>query len=152
MKPSNLSRRKFLGLSAAAGATLSAKSVLLTPEQLGASPRPVAASDRVRFGMIGVGMQGSQLLLQSIELPGIECVAACDLYDGRHKLAREITGKDNLPVTRRYHELLENKELDCVVAAVPEHWAQTSHRRSSSSSSGSAWSRWSSSSATSGGC
>src|SRR5258708_10778252 len=27
-----------------------------------ASPRPVAASDRVRFGMIGVGMQGSQLL------------------------------------------------------------------------------------------
>jgi len=72
--------------------------------------------------MIGVGMQGSQLLAQSIELPGIECVAAADLYDGRHKLAREVTGKNNLPVTRHYRELLENKEIDCIVAAVPDHW------------------------------
>ena len=72
--------------------------------------------------MIGVGMQGSGLLAQSIELPGIECVAACDLYDGRHILAREITDKPNLPVTRRYHELLANKDVDCIVAAVPDHW------------------------------
>ena len=122
MKRNHLSRRKFLGLSAAAGATFSAKTILLTPEQLWASPRPVAPSDRVRFGMIGVGMQGSQLLAQSIELPGIECVAASDLYDGRHKLAREITGNDNLPVTRHYHELLDNKGIDCIVAAVPDHW------------------------------
>jgi predicted dehydrogenase len=121
MRLSILSRRKFLGLSAAAGA-LSAKSILLAPEPLRASPRSVAPSDRVRFGMIGVGMQGSQLLAQSIELPGIECVAACDLYDERQKLAREITGKDNLTVTRRYHELLESKEIDCIVAAVPDHW------------------------------
>ncbi len=28
----------------------------------------------------------------------------------------------NLPTTRRYHELLENKEIDCIVAAVPDHW------------------------------
>jgi predicted dehydrogenase len=49
-------------------------------------------------------------------------VAACDLYDGRHTLAREITGKENLPVTRRYKELLDNKEIDCLIAAVPDHW------------------------------
>jgi len=122
MRRTNLSRRKFLGLSAAAGATLSTKAILLTPERLWSSPHPVAASDRVRFGMIGVGMQGSQLLAQSIELPGIECIAACDLYDGRHKLAREVTGNENLLVTRHYHELLENKEIDCIVAAVPDHW------------------------------
>src|SRR5579864_7878361 len=122
MRRTNLSRRKFLGLSAAAGATLSTKAILLTPERLWASPHPVAASDRVRFGMIGVGMQGSQLLAQSIELPGIECVAAADLYDGRHTLAREITNKADLPVTRRYQELLANKDIDCIVAAVPDHW------------------------------
>ena len=67
-------------------------------------------------------MQGSNLLAQSIELPGIECVAACDLYDGRHTLAREITNKPTLPVTRRYQELLANKDIDCIVAAVPDHW------------------------------
>jgi len=127
MKRSDLSRRKFLGLSAAAGAALSAKgmagkTILLRPENLWASPQPVPASERVRFGVIGVGMQGSQLLVQSIELPGVECVAASDLYDGRHTLAREITAKANLPVTRHYHELLANKEIDCIVAAVPDHW------------------------------
>jgi predicted dehydrogenase len=127
MKRSDLSRRKFLGLSAAAGAALSAKrmsakTILLGPDSFWATPRPVPASDRVRFGMIGVGMQGSQLLTQSIELPGIECAAAADLYDDRHTLAREITANSDLPVTRNYHELLNNKEIDCIVAAVPDHW------------------------------
>src|SRR5262249_57117595 len=96
----SFSRRSFLGLSAAAaGATLAAKTILLDPEPLLATTRTVAASDRVRFGMIGIGMQGSGLLAQSIELPGIECARACDLYDGRHTLAREITNKPDLPVT-----------------------------------------------------
>jgi predicted dehydrogenase len=30
--------------------------------------------------------------------------------------------KPDLPVTRRYHELLENKDIDCIIAAVPDHW------------------------------
>jgi predicted dehydrogenase len=120
---SKFSRRRFLEIGAgAAGASLAVKSALLNPTQLLASPRPVAASDRLRFGIIGIGMQGSGLLAESIELPGIECVAACDLYDGRHTLAREITDKPNLPVTRRYHELLAGKDIDCIVAAVPDHW------------------------------
>jgi predicted dehydrogenase len=122
MKSSIFSRRKFLGMSAvAAGATLGTKTLLLTPEPLLAADN-ISAGDHVRFGMIGIGMQGSGLLAQSIELPGIECVAACDLYDGRHTLAREITNKPALPVTRRYQELLANKEIDCIVAAVPDHW------------------------------
>ncbi len=119
---SKYSRREFLGLgAAAAGASLASKSLLLDPEPLWAS-QSTAPSDRLRMGIIGVGMQGSGLLADAIELPGIECVAACDLYDGRHILAREITAKPDLPVTRRYQELLENKEIDCLVAAVPDHW------------------------------
>jgi len=110
------SRRDFLGMSAAAGASIAANTILLTPEPLFA-----ASSDRVRFGMIGVGMQGSGLLTESIKLPGVECAAACDLYDGRHTLAKEIVRAD-LPVTRRFQELLANKEIDCIVAAVPDHW------------------------------
>ena len=122
MKSSFFSRRKFLGLSAAAaGATIGGKTLLLHPEPLLAAEE-MPAGEHVRFGMVGIGMQGSNLLAESIELPGIECVAACDLYDGRHTLAREITNKPNLPVTRRYQELLANKEIDCIVAAVPDHW------------------------------
>ncbi len=118
----NLSRRNFLGLTAAASSTLAAKTIFLDPDPLWAMPQTVAPSDRVRFGMIGIGMQGSGLLGTSITLPGVECVAACDLYDGRHVLSREITNSPTLPVTRRYHELLDNKEVDCIVAAVPDHW------------------------------
>ena len=119
MKVRNFSRRKFLGVSAAAaGATLAAKTILLDPLPMFASP---AASDRVRFGMIGIGMQGNGLLATSITLPGVECAAACDVYDGRHALAKEIAGV-NLPTTRRYQDLLANKDIDCVIAAVPDHW------------------------------
>ena len=119
---SNFSRRTFLGMTAAAaGGSLAVKTGLLSEEP---APRPVRRappSDRIRFGMIGIGMQGSGLLGQSITLPGVECAAAADLYDGRHVLAREIVRPD-LPVTRRYQELLDNKDIDCIVAAVPDHW------------------------------
>jgi predicted dehydrogenase len=117
------SRRNFLGLSAtAAGATLAAKTIFLDPDPVWAMPQALAPSDRVRFGMIGIGMQGSGLMGTSITLPGVECAAACDLYDGRHTLSREIADSPTLPTTRRYQELLENKEIDCLVAAVPDHW------------------------------
>ncbi len=123
MKKSFFSRRQFLQTSAgAAGALLATKSVFLDPLPAEAYVQNVAPSDRLRLGIIGIGMQGAPLLTTAISLPGVECVAACDLYDGRHTLAREITQKPNLPVTRRYHDLLNNKEIDCLIAAVPDHW------------------------------
>jgi len=119
-----LSRRAFLqGSAAAAGGLVVSKTIQLEAQPL--LRRAVAPSDRVRFGMIGIGMQGSGLLGQSITIPGVECVAAADLYDGRHTLAKEITGNSSLPTTRRYQELLDRKDIDCIVAAVPDHW----HRR-----------------------
>jgi len=121
MNRNRFSRREFIGLGAAAGAALGLKTIVLDPDPLWALPQAMAASDRVRFGMIGIGMQGSGLLTNAIELPGVECAAACDLYDGRHTLAKEIVRPD-LPTTRRYHELLANKDIDCIVAAVPDHW------------------------------
>ena len=72
--------------------------------------------------MIGVGMQGSGLLGTAVGLPNVECVGAADLYDGRHTLAKEITGNPNLLTTRRYRELLDRKDIDCIIAAVPDFW------------------------------
>jgi predicted dehydrogenase len=119
----SLSRRDFLQAGATvAGALATSKTVLL---EAAAPQGNAAASDRVRFGMIGIGMQGSGLLSGAVTLPGVECVAAADLYDGRHTLAREITANPSLPTRRRYQELLNRKDIDCIVAAVPDHW----HRR-----------------------
>ena len=117
MSKDQFSRREFLGVSAAvAGASLVGKPLPLLNQV-----KRLAPSDRVRFGMVGVGMQGNGLLATSIRLDGVECVGAADLYDGRHTLAREIVRPD-LPVTRRYKDLLDNKDIDCIVAAVPDHW------------------------------
>jgi predicted dehydrogenase len=114
-------RRAFLqGSAAAAGGYLASKAVQLEAQPLTA--RPVAPSDRLRFGIIGIGMEGSGLLSTAITIPGIECAGAADLYDGRHTLAKELTANPSLPTTRNYHELLERKDIDCIVAAVPDHW------------------------------
>jgi predicted dehydrogenase len=115
------SRREFMASSA--GAIVAANAVALGDARVEAATTPsaVAPSDRVRFGIVGVGMQGSGLLASAIRLAGVECVAACDLYDGRHALAKEIVG-GSLRTTRRYQELLADPGIDCLIAAVPDHW------------------------------
>src|SRR5687767_8732296 len=97
----DLSRREFLGLGTAAAASSLVAMPVIANAVTPARARRRASSAAVRFGIIGVGMQGSGLLSESIKLTDVECAAACDLYDGRHILAREITRAD-LPVTRRY--------------------------------------------------
>jgi predicted dehydrogenase len=121
MTENRVSRREFLGVGAAvAGASLVGNPIILEPQPV-RRVRRAPASDRVRFGIIGVGMQGSGLLGQSIQFADVECAAACDVYDGRHTLAREIAGT-SLTATRRYQQLLDDKSIDCLIVAVPDHW------------------------------
>jgi predicted dehydrogenase len=118
----SLSRREFVGISAAAvGAAGTAIVAPPLVREAVARVRQGGSLQRVRFGIIGVGMQGNGLLRDSIQLPEVECVHACDLYDGRHVLAREIARPD-LPVTRSYREVLANRDVDAVIVAVPDHW------------------------------
>src|ERR1035437_5650719 len=122
MNKAIFSRRAFLRATAgAAGASLAGGTTLLEPELSFAADQAVAASDQVRFGIVGVGMEGSGLLTTAIQLRGVECVAAADLYDGRHTLAKEIVGKP-IRTTRRYKELLDSKDIDAILIAVPDHW------------------------------
>src|SRR5271155_3208656 len=117
---SNSSRRQFLRTgSAAAAGTLAAQTILLAPRPLAAQG---STGKKLRFASIGIGMEGSGVLAAALALPDVECVGAADLYDGRHTLAKEITGNPSLPTTRHYQELLDRKDIDCILAAVPDHW------------------------------
>ena len=119
MSKALVSRRAFLQTSAGlAGASLMGGTAFLE-EPAYAMTQAAAPSDRVRFGIVGVGMEGSGLLTTAIQLA--ECVAAADLYDGRHELAREIVGKP-IRTTRRYQDLLDSKDIDAIIVAVPDHW------------------------------
>ena len=126
MRKDSLTRRDFIRLSAgAAAAGVAAKVTILEPKTLWASARPVAPSDTVRFGIIGTGVEGCSLLGASLPVPGIECVAAADLYDGRHDAAKEALGGKNIDTTREYRRILDRKDIDAVICATPDHW----HRR-----------------------
>ena len=121
----SLTRRDFMRIgsgSVAAGAAVNF--TLLQPAALWGAERPVAPSDRVRFASIGTGTRGCEHLQASLAVPGIECVAVCDLYDSRHEAAQEAVQKQ-VPATRHYKEILDRKDIDAVIVAVPDH----QHRR-----------------------
>ena len=59
MSKSSFSRREFLEIGAAvAGGSMAARTVLLAQETESRPVKPSAPSDTVRFGIIGVGMEG----------------------------------------------------------------------------------------------
>src|SRR5437764_5792144 len=126
MRNSSWTRRDFIRVGTSATATGAAGSfTLLEPKPMWASPRPVAPSDSVRFASIGTGVRGCELLNASTNVPGIECVAVCDLYDSRHAAAQESVKNPSVPATRNYREILDRKDVDAVIIAVPDH----NHRR-----------------------
>jgi predicted dehydrogenase len=122
MNKSSLTRRQFIQISS--GAAAAAKVTLLQPALLSAAASPVAPSDIVRFASIGTGVRGCELLQATLLVPGIQCVAVCDLYDSRHQAAREAV-KQEVPATRKYKEILDRKDVDAVIVAVTDH----QHRR-----------------------
>src|SRR6185437_11551453 len=122
----NWTRRDFIRVGTVSAATgAAAKFTMLQPRPLWASPKPVAASDTIRFASIGTGVRGCELLNATTHVPGIESVAACDLYDSRHTAAQESVKNPSVPATRNYKEILDRKDVDAVIIAVPDH----NHRR-----------------------
>ena len=97
-----------------------AKSVL-QPRILSASSRLVAPSDTVRFASIGTGIRGCEHLQASLSVPGIQCVAVCDLYDSRHTAAQEAVNNPSVPATRDYRSILDRKDVDSVLIATMDH-------------------------------
>lgn len=118
----NLTRRDFVRMGSGAvvaGAAL--KTTLLEPQPLWSQE---TSASKVRFASIGLGVRGCEVLKAALQSPVVECVGLSDLYDGRLRAGHEIAPKDT-PETKNYHELLDRKDIDAVIVAVPDHL----HRR-----------------------
>lgn len=120
-------RRQFIRNMGASVASLAVGSTVQagsqTQRQILQSSIRVSANDRIRIGLIGAGIIGHFDTDTALKIPGVEMVAACDLYTGRIEAAKEKWGKD-IFTTRDYRELLSRKDIDAVLICTPDHWHQ----------------------------
>lgn len=85
--------------------------------------RPVAPSDRIGLAVIGAGGMGMADVSTALRIPGVELVAACDVFDGRLDAARERHGT-GIFTTRHYEDILARDDIDAVIVGTPDHWHQ----------------------------
>ena len=104
------SRRSFL------------KGLALAPLATAASSRRVlGANDRIRAGLIGVGLIGSRHLLDFKAQPDCEIAGISELSDERMDLGVRLAGgtPERFPDFRR---MLDRKDIDVIVVSTPDHW------------------------------
>jgi predicted dehydrogenase len=77
------------------------------------------ANDRPAYGLIATGNRGRGLHRSFMKL-GARCLALCDVYEPYLAMAREMTPGD-VKTHVDYRALLEQKGLDFVVIASPDH-------------------------------
>jgi predicted dehydrogenase len=108
---SDLTRRSFVAM---AGTAWTARSYAAI----------IGANDRLRMGVIGCGGMATaghmRPLVREKEALNLEFNSVCDLFDKRADSASELTGAPNK--FRDYRKLLDNKDVDYVLVATPEHW------------------------------
>jgi predicted dehydrogenase len=88
---------------------------------LGGGVARAAPSDRIRIGMIGVGSFGTVDLTDFAANKDVDVVAVCDVYQPNLEKGVGIAGGKARRYTD-YRKLLDDKNVDAVVIATPEHW------------------------------
>ncbi|HEX4608238.1 MAG TPA: Gfo/Idh/MocA family oxidoreductase, partial [Urbifossiella sp.] len=131
MSKSSVHRRSFLASTAAAGAALNftAKSY----------SQVAGANGRIGIGFLGVGgrcQQHIDVILKMKELnKPVAPVAVCDVWDGQvvQGLIRGrglypsaercgLNKDDRTHVSKDYRRILEQRDVDVVCIATPDHW------------------------------
>jgi len=134
---SKSTRREFIGK---AGIMTAGMSLGVTSLSAASYNRVPGASDKIRMGFIGIGNRGSQLLKLFMDQPDQEVAALCDIYDPYLQRDRSkvdprylsvMPGQipkmgEKFPVKpalyKDYRKLLEDKSIDAVCIATPDHW------------------------------
>ncbi len=110
------SRRSFLKSSLAASAALS------LPARLYADA--VGANSDIRLGLVGFNGRGRELMGSFLPCKGARFVALCDVDSAvldRGVAAFAEKGHTVTPY-RDIRKMLENKDIDAVILATPNHW------------------------------
>ena len=112
----NVSRRTFLQTGTALAATTAGMTAASYASIVG-------ANDRIRVGFVGVGGMGSghiRAISKLTKKNNLRGVAVADCWKTRAESAAKKLG--SAKAFQDYRNVLEIKEIDYVVIAVPEHW------------------------------
>jgi len=127
MKLNEITRRDFVRLGtgaavAAAAVAQAAQISTLTAPQHSSDSLP--GDRKIRFGIVGTGIRGCDLLRSARNVPTGVCVASADLYSTRLKAGIEAYGA-SFDTTGDYRRLLDRNDIDAIFVATSDHH----HRR-----------------------
>jgi predicted dehydrogenase len=115
----DLNRRDFISGSAVSVAALRAASLVAVPE------RVMGANDRVRVAICGIHGRGNDHLENYSKIPNVQIAALCDVDESVLNMRLSQMEKMGLPKPVTYtdvRKLLEDKSIDAVSIATPNHW------------------------------
>jgi len=108
-----INRRTFMQGSLAAGVSMSLPHA-----------RVRGANDDIRVGVVGIRSQGGNHIKWFQQMKGVRVVAICDpdrSFLDREKKKFQLRS-ENVDTYLDYRKLLEDKTIDAVVTASPNHW------------------------------
>jgi len=126
MNRGNLSRRGFVQSSLAA-LVATGLPVWYAKEIVAADEKKTAATEPIVMGAIGIGSpqsRGRQIANDALNTKNAKYIAVCDVdANHRKKAVSEMKGKSQeVKDYEDYRELLDNKDVQAVTIAVPDHW------------------------------
>jgi predicted dehydrogenase len=119
----NLSRRRFLQRSAAAGVAWAAP-LVVPGHVLGRGA--AAPSERIVLGVIGYGGRCAAILPHFLMFDDVQCVAVSDCRASRLAAAKAVVdnhnGNQDCAASADFRELLGRRDIDAVLIATGDRW------------------------------
>src|ERR1051326_4470596 len=90
--------------------------------------RVLGANERIGIGFIGFGLIGKQHVADLKKLTNeVDLVGMCDVYKPRVQAGLDYMGNPDAKGYSDFRRMLENKDIQGIVVATPDHWRSEEH-------------------------
>jgi predicted dehydrogenase len=126
----DLTRRDFIRATGVTAAGLAAGTLFegetgTVRAGVPAKGRVIGANDRINYAFVGLGGMGSghlKILKEFSARENIAILSVCDVFEKRRRAAQTAVEIPESQALGDYRRVLDNKDVDVVVIATPDHW------------------------------